>query len=480
MAEMAGALVFIVIVAIGGFVVAVITFMSNYLKAEPNTAIIITGRRYRHKAIDRETGEVVKITRGWKAIVGGGVFRWPVIEKVNQISLELINLANVQVIQAYSAEGVAVTIDAVANVKIAGEDELLARAVERFLGTSREDVSRIIKETLEGQLRDIVGNLTVEQLYQERESFVEQVLAQAADELGKIGVIIDIINIQDIKDDQGYLAALGEKRTAEVKRDAQKGRAEAKRDADVFTAEQIRQTAEAEKTRDVAIEQYRGQTFAAQAKADQQGPLSEAQARQEVVKQEQMVFESEEIARRAVEEARAAAEEQKYKANVVVPAEADKLANILRAEGEAQAVIKKKDAEAKGIQMVYVAEAAGLREKAEAWNSYKDPAKLNLVLEAMKEMVGPIAASLGNVKFDKIVAIGGGSGKGGNPLADIINIAPAALVRFFEEMKAATGIDPEAYLQRIMEEGEGDDDGKDKKAKKTPPKTPASPEGGGS
>ncbi len=155
----------------------------------------------------------------------------------------------------------------------------------------------------------------------------------------------------------------------------------------------------------------------------------------------------------------------------MVPAEADKLANILRAEGEAEAVIKKKDAEAKGVQMVYTAEAAGLREKAEAWNSYQEPAKLNLVLEAMKEMVDPIAQSLGNIKFDKIVAIGGGSGKDGNPLADVINVVPAALVRFFEEMKAATGIDPEAYLQRIMEEGDGDDGGKSKKTKKTPKTT---------
>jgi len=158
------------------------------------------------------------VERGWRAVVGGAALKIPVIEKISRISLELINLKDVRVEKAYSKEGVPVTIEAVANVKISSDEGMLGRAVERFLSSSTQEIKQIIKETLEGQLRDIIGVLTVEQLYQERQMFVDKVLDQSGEELAKIGVIIDIINIQDIRDERGYLEALGVKRTSEVKK----------------------------------------------------------------------------------------------------------------------------------------------------------------------------------------------------------------------------------------------------------------------
>ena len=200
-------------VAAVGLLSGILIFTTNYIKASPNEALIFTGRR------QKDTG------RGWKAVVGGAKVRIPVLEKVNRISLKTMNLPDVRVEKAWSAEGVPVTVETVANVKISSEEEMLARAVERFLDTDPGQIQQIIKETLEGQLRDIIGVLTVEQLYQERDMFVQKVLEQAGEELAKIGVIIDIINIQDIRDEKQYLEALGRKRTAEVKRDAQIGEA---------------------------------------------------------------------------------------------------------------------------------------------------------------------------------------------------------------------------------------------------------------
>ena len=366
--------------AIAGIFAILIIFVKNYLKAQPNEALILTGRKYKVKVVGPDGKERV-VTRGWRAIVGGATLRIPVIERISRISLELMNLADVKVVSAYSKEGVPVTIDAVANVKISSEADMLARAVERFLSTPPQQIQRIIKETLEGQLRDIIGVLTVEELYQKRDMFVQKVLEQSGDELAKIGVLIDIINIQDIRDERGYLEALGIKRTAEVKRDAAIGKAEAERDAvqrsetairegQVVKAEQERLTAQANKERDVAKEHYRGETLAAQNRAEQQGPLAQARARQEVVQEQQKVQEVEQRARMNVEQARADAEKQKFRAEVVVPADAQKQADILRAEGEAAAVLKRKDAEAKGIQMVLTAEAEGLKQKAEAWKQY--------------------------------------------------------------------------------------------------------------
>jgi len=446
-------LIVVIAVAFIGVISGIMIFAANYIKAEPHEALVFTGRRHR------------ATKRGWVAVVGGAKFRIPVLEIVNKISLKTMNLPEVRVEAAYSAEGVPVTIEAVANVKISSEQEMLAKAVERFLGTSDQQIKQIIKETLEGQLRDIIGVMTVEQLYQERDMFVNKVLQQSGEELAKIGVIIDIINIQDIRDERGYLEALGRKRTAEVIRDAEIGEAEAKRDAmmqsetarregEVVRADQEKQIAEAEKDRDVAKQNYVGQTLGATRKAEQQGPLFEAKARQEVVIEEQKVLEEQQKARERVEAARAEAEEQKYRADRVIPAEADRQAVVLKAEGEAAAILRRAEAQAKGIQLKLEAEAEGLRKKAEAWNSYGKAAQLNLALEAIKEVAGKGADALGEIKFDKVIAIDSG-GEGDTAVNRMMTAAPAGLVKFMEQMKAATGMDLADILKRIdsMEDG---------------------------
>lgn len=430
----------VLIIGVSGILGAILIFARNYIKAQPNEALIFTGRK------DTSTG------RGWRAVVGGAKFRIPVLERVSRISLETMNLPDVTVAKAWSKEGVPVTIEAVANVKIASDPELLAKAVERFLGTHPERIKQIIKETLEGQLRDIIGVLTVEQLYQQRDMFVQKVLEQSGDELAKIGVIIDIINIQDIRDEKGYLEALGRRRTAEVIRDALIGEAEANRDAmkrsetarregEVVRAEQERQIAEAEKNRDVAKQEYVGETLGATKTAEQKGPFAEARARQAVVIEEQKVMEEQQKARERVESARAKAEEQKYRAEKVVPADAERQSAILQAEGQAAQILKVAEAQAKGIQLKMEAEAEGLRKKAEAWNTYGKAAQLNLSLEAIKAVAQAGADSIGQVKFDKVIALDSGGSGGDNAVNRMMTAAPSGIVKFIEQMRAATGID---------------------------------------
>ena len=450
-------LIIVIAVAVVASISVVLIFVNNYKKAEPNEALIFTGRKNK---VQTKDGAVV--VKGWRAVVGGAKLKIPVLEKINRISLKTMNIADVRVEKAYSKEGVPVTIDAVANVKISGGEGMLDRAVERFLGTDARQIQQIIKETLEGQLRDIIGVLTVEELYQKRDMFINKVLEQAGEELAKIGVIIDIINIQDIRDERGYLEALGIRRTAEVKRDAAIGQAEADRDAmqesetarregEVVRSAQEKQIAEAEKTRDVAKQQYVGETLAATKKAEQQGPLAEAKARQGVVVEEQKVHEEEQKAREKVEAARAQAEEQKFKAVVVVPADAEKQAAILKAVGESEAILRVAEAKAKGTQLQLEAEAEGLRKKAEAWNAYGKAAQLNLALEAIKAVADAGAQSIGQVKFDNVVAIDSGAGNGDSAVNRLMTAAPGALVKFIEQMKAATGIDLGKRLQEIAD-----------------------------
>ena len=381
-----------------------------------------------------------------------------------------MNLPNVRVEAAYSKEGVPVTIGSVANVKISSDEDMLARAVERFLGSSPQQIKQIIKETLEGQLRDIIGLLTVEELYQKRDMFVSKVLEQSGDELAKIGVIIDIINIQDIRDERGYLEALGVRRTAEVKRDAAIGRAEADRDAmmksetarregEVVRSEQEKQIAEAEKNRDVAKQQYLGEKLSAQKQAEQEGPLAMAKARQKVVVEQQKVLEAEQKARENYEMARAEAEEQRYKADVVVPAEAEKLAKILEAEGDAAQILKIKEAEAEGIRKVMIATADGLERKAKAWDKFGEAAQLNLVLETLKIVAEHGAEALGNIEFDSVVAIDSGDSQGrSGAVSRMMTAAPGALLKFIEQMQAMTGIDIAGFIENKLGIAQADEE----------------------
>jgi flotillin len=396
------------------FLAFVLFFVSNYRKAEPNEALIFTGRTHKIKVIGQDgkaTGET--IVRGWRAVIGGAKLKIPVLEKISKMSLKTMNLPDVKVTSAYSKEGVPVTIEAVANVKISSEDALFARAVERFLGVEPSQIQRIIKETLEGQLRDIIGVLTVEELYQKRDMFVNKVLEQAGEELAKLGVIIDIINVQDIKDDRNYLESLGRSRTAEVIRDAEIGEAQANRDSmkesetakregEVVKAEQEKLISEAEKDRNVAQKQYIGETLAATKKAEQEGPLAEAKARQAVVTEQQGVLQAEQEARKAVEAARAEAETEKKRAEVIVPAEAQRDAAIAKAEGEAQAIRRVAEAQAAAIELKLKAEADGLKEKADAWEKYGEAAKIDLVLRAMENIAGKNADALKSVGFEQL------------------------------------------------------------------------------
>ena len=507
----AAAVVVLAILAIAG------VYSANYIKAEPNEAIILTGRKYKVEVTNSQ-GQTKTITRGWRAIAGGGTLQMPIFEKRSRISLANMNLADVRVERAYSKEGVAVTIDAVANVKISSEAEMLARAIERFLGSDHKEIKRVVKETLEGQLRDIIGTMTVEQLYQDRETFIEAVLRQSGEELAKFGIIIDIINIQDIRDEQDYLNSLGKKRTAEVKRDAAIGQAEAdkealirsetaQREGLVAKAEQERMTAEAEKARDVEIQMYVGETAAATAKAEQEGPLNQAKARQAVVIEQQNVIAAETKAREAVvtaeqgvlrreaeerqkvteanqqvlvieqqkraeiEAANAIAEENRQKATVVVPANARKEKEILDADGKAQAQILEADADAKRIKMVAEAEAAGiqargeaeaaaLRAKAEAYKEFQDAAVLSLQLETIQAVAESAAKSMADAKFEKVVVVDGGGnapgeGEGGSSaIARALNAGPAGMNKFAEELEAMTGVNLFALLK---EKADGSD-----------------------
>ena len=215
---------FLALVGIGiAFVILVMLMfiMSRWRKVGPNEALIISGIGKR---------------RGFRIVQGGGTFVLPVLEQVQTLSLEVMTL-DVNVVDVYTAYGVPVTVDGVAQVKVRGDETAIATAAEQFLGKTPEQTREIARQTLEGHLRAIVGAMTVEELYRNRDAFAQRVAEVAESDLANMGLTIVSFAIRDIRDKQGYLDALGRPRIAQVKRDARIAEAEAERDAAIRAAQ---------------------------------------------------------------------------------------------------------------------------------------------------------------------------------------------------------------------------------------------------
>src|SRR5580765_6394361 len=219
----------VAVAAIVGIVIIIFIFLAiwagRYTKVGPNQVLVVSGRKHRHADPD---GTVQ--SRGFRIVKGGGTFVIPVIEKVDLLSLELLTI-DVQTPEVYTSKGVPVRVDGVSQIKVKGDDISISTAAEQFLSKGTDEIKNIATQTLEGHLRAILGTMTVEDIYQNRDAFASKVQEVAAGDMANMGLGIVSFTIRDIQDNQGYLDALGKPRISQVKRDAQIAQAEADRDA---------------------------------------------------------------------------------------------------------------------------------------------------------------------------------------------------------------------------------------------------------
>jgi len=493
------AIVLAILGVVLAFFAAAWVFSRNYLKVSPNAVAVLSGRKR-----TLPDGRVV----GYRMVRGGAALRIPLLEKVEYLHLNVMTIP-LEIRRAYTLKGVPVSVKAVANVKIRGDDTSLQASAERFLGMTHDEVQKVIFQTLEGHLRSILGTLTVEEVNSDRQSFAQKLTSEAAVDLEKMGIGVDVLTIQEISDEEGYLDALGKRRTAEVKRDATIGEAEAHRDAKIKSAqalqegEQAKFVAEAEiaqASRDFEIRQaqYQAEIETEKARASQAGPLSEATARQSVVAEEVRVDRTRTQELIAVQEQEVQRRQRELEATVIKPAEAERLAAVVRAEGAKQAAILEAEgrrasliamaeaeqerlrkegggraaaveaegraeaakieaiglAQAKAIEAQGVAEAAAILRKAEAWKEFNDAARLQTVLEKLPAIIesstgvfGAVAAPLGNI--DKLVVIDqGGSENGGGGLARLAKTSPAIVFNVLQQIEAL-GLSLPSVLQQL-------------------------------
>src|SRR5262245_56347705 len=181
------------------FFMFVAIWASRYTKVGPNQVLVISGRKRRVADPDGTMREV-----GFRVVKGGGVFVYPVLEKVDILSLELLTI-DVQTPEVYTSKGGPVKVDGVAQIKVKGDDISIATASEQFLSKGNDEIKSIAMQTLEGHLRAILGTMTVEEIYQNRDAFASKVQEVAAGDMANMGLGIVSFTIRDIRDTQGYL-----------------------------------------------------------------------------------------------------------------------------------------------------------------------------------------------------------------------------------------------------------------------------------
>ena len=485
----------VVLVAIVAIIIIFAIFASRYTKVGPNEVLVISGRKRRIIDPDGKSREV-----GFRVVKGGGVFVWPVFEKVDILSLELLTI-DVQTPEVYTSKGVPVKVDGVAQIKVKGDDVSIATAAEQFLSKRTDEIKSVAMQTLEGHLRAILGTMTVEEIYQNRDAFASKVQEVAAGDMANMGLGIVSFTIRDIRDSQGYLDALGKPRIAQVKRDAQIAQAEADRDAMIKSSQATQAGQEAkfaadtkiaESQRDYQMNVANYQASVNQRKAESDlaydlqkfktGQLVKAEEVQVeiVAKQKQIELQEQEIKRKerelqATVQKPAEAERQKVEtlANArkfQLETEANGAANAAKATGFANADVAKAtglaEAEAnkaRGLANADVAKATGLaqaavieaqgkataeatRLKAEAFQQYNEAAVIELLVKVMPEIAGKISEPLS--KTEKMVIINSGSGPGGGA-SKLTGDVTQIIAQLPPVLESLTGIKFEKLLEQV-------------------------------
>lgn len=430
-------------------------FVSRYVKVGPDEALIVSGRKKK-----LSNGQIV----GFRIVRGGATFVWPIFEIAKTISLRIMPLDVNS--SAYTSQGVQVTVDGIAQVKIDSSEEAIATAAEQFLSLKEEEIRRIATQTLEGHLRSIVGNLTVEEINQNRDAFAQKVQELAAADLANMGLKIISFTIREISDKNGYLESLGKAQIARVQRDAVIGQAEAKRDADIKSAEaaQAGQTAkylaetkiaEANRDKEMKVADYQAAINEKKAEADlsydkkkyvvEQDVQREAM-QVEIVKMQKQIELQEQATIKKEKELEATvkkpAEAERYRMEIQAEAdrirkskEAEAQSYAIKAEGlaKAEAIRAAGLAEAEIIRAKGEAEAAAMAKKAEAYRMFNDAAMVQMIIEKLPEIANAVAQPLS--RTEKIVMIGD---SGASKLTkDVTNI----VAQLPETVKGLTGID---------------------------------------
>lgn len=439
-------------------VVVIIAILAmGYVKAPPDRAYIISGLR-----------------KNPRILIGRAGVKIPFLERVDKLYLGQMTV-DIQTEQSVPTNDfINVKVDAVAKVRIGQSNEAIQLAAKNFLNKDSEQITNDLQDSLQGNMREIIGTLSLKTINTDRDSFSDQVMQKASRDMDKLGIEILSCNIQNVTDENGLIKDLGADNTSKIKKDAAIAKAQAEKEIKVAEAEADKQANAArvaadleiaQKNRDLAIKtaELKQETDSAQAVAD---------AAYEIQRQEQQkaietntvnaqIAKAEREAELKAQEVKV--QEQTLEATVKKQAEAEKYRQIQEAEAElekkkkeAEAVkyameqeaagIKAKgDAEAAAIKAKGEAEAAAMEKKAEAYQKYNGAAMAEMMIKIMPQMAAEIAKPLSQI--DKINIYG--TGDGSNGASQISGNMPIVMKQVFDTMSEATGVD----FSEIMKAG---------------------------
>jgi flotillin len=398
------------VVGIVAIAVIIIFVKANLHICQPNELLIFSGRQ-------RTLKDGTKV--GYRSVRGGRGLKIPIIESVSRMPLNTIPI-EINLTGALTNGLIPIDIEAMANVKIAGsEKEGLYNALERFMGRNLGEISGVARTTIEGSLRGVLATLTPEEANTKRLEFSNQVAEESRNDLQRLGLVLDTFKIKHISDGQGYLENIGRKKNAEVKRDALIAEATTEAEARVVAAESKKKGSVAEYQADILVVEAENKYKVK--KAELTAEVNRAESRAAVAKGIAQVQEEEKL-----ESARVKLNKNKYEADTIVPAAAERQALELLAKGKAARIVEEGKAMAEAVKV--------LREQ---WE--KDETKELYLIQQLPLILDRITGVIkDNLQIDKVTIIDNGDGNGFPSYVKGITGGVAAL---FEGVKSATGLD---------------------------------------
>ena len=440
-----------VIVGLGvmALLLLISTMARLYRKAGPHEALVVYG------------------FRGKRVITGHGTIVLPMLENCLVLSLELMSFDVAPQQDLYTKQGVAVTVEAVAQIKVKSDTESIWTSSEQFLTKSSQERESLIKLVMEGHLRGIIGQLTVEEIVKQPEMVGDRMRATCADDLSKMGLEVISFTIKEVRDKNEYIINMGRPDIARIKRDADVATAEADRDTAIkravatresavakaqadqerVLAETLSQAKQAEAQRDLEVKkaQFLEVTKRQQAQADKAYDIQTNIMQQQVVAEQVKVMQIEKEQQVKVQEAEINRREKELIATVLKQAEIERqrietLAQAERqrlmseAEGRASSIRAQGEAEAEIIFKKGEAEAKAMNVKAEAYQEYNQAAVVDKLITNMPEVVKALASPLSNVDKITIVSTGNGEAAGMNKITGDITKIAAQVPALFETL----------------------------------------------
>lgn len=381
-----------------------------YYICQPSEVLIFAGRR-----TQLQDGQEV----GYRLVKGGSSLQMPLLERTFRMDLTNM-IIDLRVVNAYSKGGIPLTVEGVANIKIAGTEPTIHNAIERLLGKSRKEIEQLAKETLEGNLRGVLASLTPEQANDDQLAFAKSLLEEAEEDLEKLGLVLDNLQIQNISDEVRYLDSIGRKQLAELLRDARIAEAKAKAESVIQASSNQRITALRRIERDIEI-----------AKAQAERRVRDALTKRVAVVAEVESVVGAEVAKTqaevAVQTERIKQVEQQLQADVVAPAEAECKRAIAKAKGDAARIVEDGKAQ-----------AAGTERLAQSWKAAGSSAREIFLFQKLEVLLKLMASSVPEVEVQNVTVIDAKSGSSTTKIAS-----------FLEQLRQTTGVDVAKLVNNV-------------------------------